>query len=304
MRAGFQIVCVIVALAAVGQLRMTFEQQLTADMKEARVLTPSFDMQSRAGLSQKGFIASFGSLRPTLAAVAALGSAKYHARSDWQELEKSFDTVVLLDPYNPYYWDLGAWHLAYNASTSSRDDVSLPPLMRERLYKEWTQKGSDFYDRGIAANPHHLGLRQSKARLWASPYRIQDYPLVAATLETALAELELTPAEQRKVRTDLFYTLLRIPERASEAYALGRDLYEEAPDQRYPSLVNGLAALQMHPNVSAENPLSLAQLYGSPANAHKYLTNYWNEKSAEKPRYGVKSLLEKLEQSGLTTFPE
>lgn len=304
MHAALQTVCVVAALAAVGKMRMSFEQELTQSMKQARILTPSFDMQSRAGLSQKGFVASFGSLRPTLAAVAALGSAKHHARSDWPELERSFETVVLLDPYNPYYWDLGAWHMAYNASTSSRDDSVLPPISRERLYQQWTQKGSAFYERGIAANPHVLSLRLSKARLWSSPYRIPDYPLVASTLEQALAELSLTPSESRKVRTDLFYTLLRIPERANDAYTLGRELFDADPELRYPSLVNGLAALQMLPDVTVDSPLTLVELYRSPARAHQYLTNYLNEKSSEKPRFGVKLLLEKLEQSGLTTFPE
>ena len=304
MRKSVQILCVVGLLAAVGQLRMQFEQQVTTEMKDEHILTPSFDLESRASLSQKGFVASFGSLRPTLAAVTALSSAKHHARSDWAALEEAFESVVVLDPYNPYYWDLGAWHMAYNASSSSQDNSELPPLARQRLYREWIQKGSDFYDRGIAANPEDLSLRQAKARLWSSPYRITDFPLVAETLEDAFVELDLSPMQQRRVRTDLFYTLLRIPERMQEAYQLGRELFDESPQARYPSLINGLAALQLHPKVVVSDPLSLRQLYGSRARAAKHLSNYLKEKSQEKPRFGVELLLQRLEHLDFETFPK
>lgn len=130
-----------------------------------------------------------------------------------------------------------------------------------------------------------------------------DYSLVASTLESALFELNLSPSQQRKVKMDLFYTLLRIPERAQDAYQLGRALFEENTESRYPSLVNGLAALQLNPKLKVTRVLSLRQLFGTRAIAARSLTNYLNEKSLEKPRFGVKVLLDRLHLTDFESFP-
>lgn len=294
MQTFLKLIVVLVTLSLIGWLRMPVEQQITNQLKAAHILTPSFDMESRASLSQKGFVASFGSLRPTMAAFTVLASASHHSRSEWAALEDDFESAVLLDPYNEYYWDLGAWHMAYNAATSSKDNAELAPLTREKLFKEYIQKGSNFYDRGIAANPQSWNLRKEKARLWSSPHRIEDFPLVAETLEDAL-EVEGLPAHQRRrFRSDLFYTLLRIPERVNDAYELGREIYDEGPSSRFPSLLNGLCALQQHPRMDVDKPLTLPQLYGSRQLAVKYLSNYLSDRDEHKPRYGVVEVLERL----------
>ena len=294
MQTFFKLVVVIASLAVVGWVRVPIEQRITGELEAEHILTPSFDMESRASLSQKGFVASFGSLRPTMAAFTVLASATHHSRSEWSELEDDFETAVLLDPYNEYYWDLGAWHMAYNAAASSKENSELPPLTRDKLFKEYILKGSDFYDRGIAANPKSWNLRKEKARLWSSPHRIEDFPLVAETIESALEIEEIPDHQRRRFRSDLFYTLLRIPARANDAYRLGRELYDEGASSRFPSLLNGLCALQEHPRVEVSDPLTLAQLYGSRQLAIKYLSIYLNDRDEHKPRYGVAELLDRL----------
>ena len=294
MRLAFKLLVVLAVLACVGWLRMPFEQRLSQQLTAAQLLSPSFDRESRASLSQKGFVASFGSLRPMLAAFTALSTTKYHGNSDWENLEQAIETTVLLDPYNGYYWDLGAWHLAYNASTSSLENDELAPLQAKQLFEQYISKGDNLYARGIAANPNDVHLRLERARLWSSRHKIEDYPKVAQILQKTLAECELSSGQVQRIRGDLFYTLLRIPERANEAYVLGRELYDESPNNRFPSLLNGLCALQMHPRVKVDDPLSMSQLYGSRSAAIKHLGNYLNDNDTHKPRYGVQDLLDRM----------
>jgi len=294
MKSALKFLVVLAVLTFFGWVRMPFEQRLSQQLTEAQLLSPSFDRESRASLSQKGFVASFGSLRPMLAAFTALSTTNYHGKSDWEGLEKAIDTTVLLDPYNAYYWDLGAWHLAYNASTSSLENDALAPLHAKQLFEDYISKGDQLYVRGIAANPDDVQLRLERARLWSSSHKIEDYPRVAKILEKTLSECPLSLSQRQRIRADLFYTLLRISERANEAYALGRELYEESSENHFPSLLNGLCALQMHPRVKVDNPLSLSQLYGSRADAIKHLGNYLNDNDGHKPRYGVQDLLDRM----------
>lgn len=287
---------VMLVLAVVGMVRMPFEQKLSNDLKAQQILAPSFDIEARAGLSQKGFVASFGSLRPTLAALYAISTSSLHSRSDWLGLEDAFESIVLLDPYNEYYWETGAWHMAYNAASATREDKDLPPLRRRKLAEEYTQKGEAFYDRGIRANPNSYDLRMAKARLWSRPKVDPDYEKVAEVLQSTLNEVEMPELQRRRVQRNLFYALLRIPERVNEAYQLGRELYQ-SPHNRVPSLANGLCVLQMHPRVEEFEPLSMTQLYGDRMTALRLLNNYNSVRDEHKPMYGVEALLEKLRGS-------
>ena len=292
-RSILKVLIVLMVLALVGMLRMPFEQKLTKELEEEHFIAPSFNLEDRASLSQKGFVASFGSLRPGLAALYALTSSGLHGRSDWAGLEDTFETVVLLDPYNAYYWDLGAWHLAYNAASSTRENMEIPPLKRLQLAAEYREKGGQFYDRGIRANPMSLSLRREKARLWSHPTRDPDYQKVAEVLEGALADLELNVVQRERLERELFYALLRTPERVEDAYHLGRRLFGN-PKNRVPSLVNGLCVLQMHPRVRVETPLTLTQLYGDRETARRLLENYFTIEDDAKPMFGVKDLLDSL----------
>ena len=294
-RGVFKLAVVLGVLALVGVVRMPMEHALYEELSERHIIAPSFDMEARAGLSQKGFVASFGSLRPTLAALYALSTSTQHGNRDWEGLEESFETIVLLDPYNAYYWDVGGWHMAYNAASSTLENEELPPVRRKKLSEAYVLKGESFYDRGILANPESYDLRMAKARLWSRPIVNPDYEKVAEVLERTLEELTLPEALRARVQRNLFYALLRVPDRVGEAYVLGRKLYED-PQNRVSSLLNGLCALQMHPRVEVEHPLSLAQLYGDRATALRLLQNYYEIEDEYKPMFGVEHLLEKLRQ--------
>ena len=287
---------VVMVLAVTGWLRMPYEHGLSSELVEARLLTPAFDREARAGLSQKGFVASFGSLRPTLAALSAISTTRYHGRQDWEGLEEALETTVLLDPYNPHYWDLGGWHLAYNASSSYQEDEALPPLTRRKLFRDWIMKGDHFYERGIQANPQNLKLRQERARMWASGYKIQNFAKVVEILEGALRDVEMGEPQRWKVKRDLFYTLLRLPERRQEAYELAREIFVSADGRRYPSLVNGLCALQLDPRVVVKEGerLSMMRLYGDRRMAQRWIENYLKDSDTNKPRVRMEGMLRRL----------
>jgi len=274
-RIWVQVLVVFVVLIVFGALRMRFEEGLTRDLRDKKLLAPKLGMTERGMLDQKGFAAAFGSVRPVWAAMKSLGATGYHSEADWISLEEAYNEIVVLDPRNVNYWDVGSWHLAYNASSSSLDNESLPPLKREVLFRRYIEKGSAFLDRGIEANPEEWRLPVLKARLWSSEFRIENYPLVVDTLVKAL---------------------LTIPERRQEAYEMGYELWKEGRRQHFPSLMNGFFVLQLDPDLDLKERVSLKQIYGDEVSAYKSLRNYWKRQAEGTPMKGLENVMRDMEE--------
>lgn len=287
---------VLVVLGLFGQVRMGFEAELTREMREGKLLTPSLGMEQREMLDQKGFAAAFGSVRPVWAAMKSLGSTKYHVAGEWDELEEAYGEIVVLDPRNYNYWDVGSWHLAYNASSASLEDVGLPPLQRRALFRDYIEKGSAFLDRGIEANPEEWRLYVLKARLWSSQFRILDYPLVVDTLREALKVEGIPAGERASMERMVFYSLLRIPERRQEAWDVGVRLMRKGESRRFPSLMNGVFVLGLDPTIVKGGEVwGVDEVYGGEREAYKNLRNYWRGREEGVPTRGLERLLRKME---------
>lgn len=65
------------------------------------------------------------------------------AQKNWSELERTAESIVLLQPHYWNVWDAQAWNLAYNVSAEF-DDV------RDRFF--WVKQGAKFLQRGIDRN--------------------------------------------------------------------------------------------------------------------------------------------------------
>ena len=175
-----------------------------------------------------------------------------------------------------------------------QEDESLSSFQRKAEFKQWIERGDRLYQRGIAANPDDLKLRLERARLWSSPMRILDYEKVVEILESCLSDLTLSDSRVRRIELNTFYSLLRIPGREQQAYALGRRLYDADRSGAPSSLRNGLCALQLHPRLEPKQALTLGDLYGSKELAARYVARYLDDQDPDKPRYGMAELLKKL----------
>jgi hypothetical protein len=76
------------------------------------------------------------------------------SQKNWSELQRTADSIVLLQPHYWNVWDTQAWNLAYNVSAEF-DDV------RDRFY--WVKEGAKFLQRGVDRNDkipelyHYMG---------------------------------------------------------------------------------------------------------------------------------------------------
>lgn len=76
------------------------------------------------------------------------------SRKNWSELERTAESIVLLQPHFWNVWDQQAWNLAYNVSAEF-DDV------KDRFF--WVKRGAKFLKKGIERNEkipelyHYMG---------------------------------------------------------------------------------------------------------------------------------------------------
>ncbi len=147
------IVVILAVLGVTGWLRMSYEQKLSKELHELKLVPPRLSLKDRSRLKQKAFIATYGSLRPTIAAFMSDQTENYHSDQEWDKIEDSFDEIVLLDPYNLHYWDMASWHMASNAAVAKQQDKSLTEVGKDQVFRKYIQKGKNILDRAIVVNP-------------------------------------------------------------------------------------------------------------------------------------------------------
>ncbi len=103
---------------------------------------------------------------------------------DWWRMGSLINLTTALQPRAPIFWDMGGWHLAYNASIAAANDVHEPNAMRRlKASRFWAERGLDIYKRGLENNPTYWRLWSDTAQLYND--RFKDYPTAAAYYQKA-----------------------------------------------------------------------------------------------------------------------
>lgn len=292
-----QLFVCLFALIAVGGLRMAPEQALTNHLREEKLLPPPLNLSTREKLGQKGLVASLGGLRPTLASIDHIRAVTHQYNGDLYGMEEAIQSTVALEPHIPFYWDTGAWMLAYNASAYCRDDITLPPLRRSVLQKQYIEKGYDMLEKSIQTNPDIIQLRLAQGRLAGSQYHLPDYVNATRIYREALAAAERQNYPEpvlQHIRLYILYNLCKVQAKSSEAYHYARHLYDSSTDYHFPSLRGILFALQYKQNISTPERVPDHQLLGSRAEGINLLTNYAKREKEGYPMNGVTETLQQL----------
>ena len=144
---------VLAAVILTGLLRRPFDDRLAANMQERNLLPPPIELDTREELGQTALAIALGGLRPLAATMLNIQAHGYWEEQDWYELERSYVTIVALQPRVRYYWDTGSWHLYSNAYADYADKPGLSEGRRKRKQKEFFERGIAFLERGVQQNP-------------------------------------------------------------------------------------------------------------------------------------------------------
>lgn len=237
----------IAALIVFGFVRMPFEARLDAAQRAASLRSTSLDLDLRERVGQMGFLAALSGFRSPLAAVLWIEAHTAWESLEWGRMAGLFETVTSLQPRSQTYWDMAAWHMAWNASVAALDDKKVQSeALRQRNAHQYIELGRDILARGLRNNPDNPFLHERMGVLLRD--KLEDHCGAAAAFARA-AEL---PGAPPYIKRFAAYELAKCPGREREAYEMLRALYEQGDKQRMPTLVSVLKELENKLDVPAD----------------------------------------------------
>jgi tetratricopeptide (TPR) repeat protein len=234
-----RLLLVFVALLMLGALKLPVERDLAALHRQEHFRGVEFNLDLREKLGQLGFIAALSGFRAIVADGLFIQAHVAWERTEWGRVLLLFQHVTTLQPRVIMFWDMAAWHMAWNASVAAINDRSQPRLaLRVKAQREYFALGKDFLERGIKNNPDRYKLYEALARLYKEKYKDHDR---AAEFYGKAAAFPDAPRYERRFSA---YALSYCEGREHEAYERLRQLYDEGPQERLPTLITRLKFLE------------------------------------------------------------
>jgi tetratricopeptide (TPR) repeat protein len=233
----------IAMLLVFGVMKLPAERALSLQHRQLE-FTDVVNLDLREKIGQLGFVAALSGFRAMLADFLFIQAHVAWERTEWGRVLFLFRQVTTLQPHVPLFWDMAAWHMAWNASTAAMNDQSQPRLaLRVKAQREYFALGKDFLERGIENNPESPQLCESLARLYKEKYK--DHARAAEFFAKA-ASLPRAPSYDKRFAA---YELSYCEGREQEAYQELRRLYDMGEKERLPTLITRLKFLETKLNI-------------------------------------------------------
>jgi hypothetical protein len=180
-------------------VKIVWEQEIAREQDFLRYKGAPMTRQLRDQLGQGLTIGVLSGMRSVVADLVWLNVTTAWMNSEWFRMGGYINLCTALQPRAPIFWDMGGWHLAWNASVDARYDHTEPnELKRLKASHFWIDRGLEVYKRGIENNPEYW-------RLWSDTGLLYDQRLLdyrdasyyyqrAAELPNAPVFLERFPA--------------------------------------------------------------------------------------------------------------
>ena len=227
----------ILVLFAWGVLKLPVESRLTEEMQAARLggFKPTASLRRQAG--QAGFIAALGGLRAAVSDLLWLRADGAWRDVQYGRMKLLFDTCTAMQPRRVMFWDISAWHMAWNGAAHIGNSVT-DEVERRRQMLEYFKIGEDYLLRGIDNNPDSWELYDSLGRLYYEKFK-----------DSARAFAAYDEASKRSGRLDYTrrlaaYRLSEVPGREREAYARLNSLFREGEQEWLSTLFHKIQTLE------------------------------------------------------------
>src|SRR5438067_12080602 len=244
-----RITLVLGMLLAFGVMKLPAERALSLQHRSAAggKFDDVVNLDLREKIGQLGFIAALSGFRAMLADFLFIEAHVAWERTEWGRVLFLFRQVTTLQPQVPLFWDMAAWHMAWNASAAAMNDPSQPRLaLRVKAQREDFALGKDFLERGIQNNPDKPQLYEAMARLYREKYN--DHARASECFAKA-ATLPGAPSFDKRFSA---YELSYCEGREREAYECLHGLYNKGEKEHLPTLIKRLKFLEEKLNVPPE----------------------------------------------------
>lgn len=232
------------AIVLFGTAKLRVEHHFVTARRQLHLDAPQLNLSLRKQIGQLGFVAALSGFRSLVADVLFIEAHVAWERTEWSRVLLLFRQVTTLQPHVLLFWDIAAWHMAWNASAAAINDPHQPRLaLRLKAQREYFDAGRDFLERGIANNPDEPQLFEALGRLYRDKYHDHER---AAEFFGKTAEKAGAPAYAHRFAA---YELSFCEGREREAYDRLRQLYDAGEHERLPTLIKRLKFLEEKLNI-------------------------------------------------------
>jgi len=230
-----------------GAAKLPFEQKLNEEHRASFFRGAKLDLGLREQIGQGGFIAALSGFRSIVADLLWIQANTAWQNTEWGRMKVLFDGVTTLQPRVVLFWDMSAWHMAWNASRWAADNPKQPrEALRIKAQREYFELGRQYLEAGIRNNPDRYVLYDRLGILLKD--KLGDY-LGAYEAYKKASEFPDAPAYEKRFAA---YYLAEVPGREREAYDMLVKLYHMGPEERLPTLLSKIYALQEKLNIPQE----------------------------------------------------
>ncbi len=242
-----RLLILVVAVLAFGAARLPLEHGLLEQHHALHFQGVDFNLGLREQLGQTAFVAALSGFRSVVADGLFIEAQVAWENTEWGRVLLLYRQVTTLQPRSVLFWDMAAWHMAWNASAAALNDRTVPrQALRVKAAREYYDIGRDLLERGIRYNPDKPQLYESLARLYQQKYN--DH-LHASQMYAKAAQLPNAPSYDKRFAA---YELSYCEGHEKEAYAELRRLYDMGERERLPTLLARLKALEEKLGIPAE----------------------------------------------------
>jgi len=234
----------ILMVGFAGALLLPWQAKLQHESQDAHFRTIPLNLTLREQIGQSGFLAALSGFRAPLAAFLWIDAHSAWEKTEWGRMAGLFNTVTTLQPHSLLYWDIAAWHMAWNASVAAFQDAKQKSeVLRERARRQYIDLGRDFLERGIRNNPDNYLLYERLGILLRD--KLEDHN-AAADAFTKAASFPDAPIYIGRFAA---YEMEKVPGREREAYDRLLTLYRQGKKQWMPSLFAKIHELEKKLNI-------------------------------------------------------
>jgi hypothetical protein len=219
----------ILVLLVWGIVKLPIEARLAKRMQDTRLggYQPTASLRQQAG--QAGFIAALGGLRAAVADMLWIRATIAWSDVQYGRMKLLFDTCTAMQPRRVSFWDLSAWHMAWNGAAHIELHEPDPVAKRVEMRKFFLL-GEDFLLRGIENNPDSWDLYDRLGYLYRDKFKDME------KASQAYDEASKRPGHLDYTRRFAAYYLANVPGREQEAYDRLLALFHESEHEWLPTL--------------------------------------------------------------------
>jgi hypothetical protein len=223
-----RVLLVALILSLWAPFKIVWEQEIGQEQNLLRYHGVPITRQLRDELGQGLTIGVLSGMRSVVAdLIWVIDMSIAWQNQEWFKMGGYINLCTSLQPRSTVFWDIGGWHLAWNASVAAAYDRKEPnELRRLKASRFWIEKGREIYVRGIENNPTYWRLYADTAQLYYQ--RLHDYRDAAVYYQQA-SELPNAPVYLERFPA-IMYGMAGDNE---TAYATWKALWERlTPQQR------------------------------------------------------------------------